>query len=92
MSKRNRLSKLFPKWISGGKTETIDGTYYYNPRTLTPNQERWKDRYCQLSTDNPEDFEFIPEEYHIVYEWENGWLDYTEQEDTFLYGVYILIE
>ena len=80
---KNELSKLFPKWISGGKKVTKDGTFYYNPRKLTPNQEKWKDRYLKLSTDSKEDFEFIPEEYHIVLEWENGWLDYSEQEDTF---------
>ena len=77
------FSRLFPKWISGGKKVTKDGTFYYNPRKLTPNQERWKDRYLKLSTDAPEAFEDIPEEYHIVLEWENGWLDYSEQEDTF---------
>ena len=80
---RNKLSKLFPRWISGGKKVTRDGTYYYNPRELTPNQIKWRDRYLKLSTDNPEAFEDIPEEYHIVLEWENGWLDYSEQENTF---------
>ena len=43
-------------------------------------QEKWKDRYLKLSTDEPEAFEEIPEEYHIVYEWENGWLDYSQWE------------
>tara|TARA_Y100000593_G_C4125858_1_gene244924 strand:+ start:89 stop:580 length:492 start_codon:yes stop_codon:yes gene_type:complete len=80
---RNKLSKLFPKWISGGKLVTKNGIYYYNPRTLTPNQEKWKDRYLKLSTDEPEAFEEIPEEYHIVYEWENGWLDYSTYPDEF---------
>ena len=77
------LSNLFPRLFSGGKKVTKEGTYYYNPRDLTPNQEKWKDRYLKLSTDAPEAFEDIPEEYHIVLEWENGWLDYSEQEDTF---------
>ena len=77
------LSKLFPNWISGRKKVTKDGTYYYNPRWLTPNQIKWRDRYLKLSTDDPEAFEDIPEEYHIVYEWKDGWLDYSEQKDTF---------
>ena len=85
---RNKLSKLFPSWISGGKLETEDGIYYYNPRTLTPNQKRWKDRYLKLSTDEPEAFEDIPDEYHIVYEWENGWLDYSTTDEFFVWSLY----
>ena len=77
------LGYRFKKWWKGGKQETNEGTYYYNPQGLTPKQELWKDRYLKLSGDPIEAFSDIPDEYHIVYEWKNGWVDFSETKDTF---------
>tara|TARA_B100000131_G_scaffold129981_1_gene126821 strand:+ start:68 stop:547 length:480 start_codon:yes stop_codon:yes gene_type:complete len=71
------------RWLRGNISVREHGTYYYNPKKLTPNQIKWKDRYLKLSGDPQDAFGDIPEEYHIVYEWENGWIDFTEMEDTF---------
>ena len=73
----------FKRWLKGNKDVKSHGTYYYNPQKLTPNQLKWKDRYLQLSGDDEEAFFDIPDEYHIVYEWKNGWVDFTEMENTF---------
>ena len=73
----------FKKWWNGGKEITKDGVFYYNPQKLTPKQELWKERYLSLSGDPEDAFRDIPDEYHIVFEWENGWVDFSETKDTF---------
>ena len=74
----NGIYRRVINWFKGRN----DG-YYYNPRTLTPNQKKWIDRYIRLSGDDRQDYHNPPDEYHIVYEWENGWIDFTEMDDTF---------
>ena len=48
-----------------------------NPRSLTPNQLKWVKRYTIKSGDD-EEFLEPPNDYHEVFEWDNGWIDYTE--------------
>ena len=55
---------------------------YKNPRTLTPNQTKWVKRYTIKSGDDDEFLE-PPNEYHEVFEWDNGWIDYTVDDDIF---------
>jgi|TARA_R100000084_G_C4611430_1_gene128316 hypothetical protein len=61
---------------------------YKNPTTLTPNQTKWLDRYLDKSGDT-EDLLEPPNEYHEVYEWENGWIDYTVDDEIFwIWSIY----
>ena len=53
------------------------GTFYNNPRELTPNQVMYADDYCKKSKDFPKEFNELPD-FHCVYEWEDGgFVDYT---------------
>ena len=54
---------------------------YICPEELTPNQVKWKDRYLKLSGDPDDTFDEVLEEYHEVFEWEDGWGDYTVEGD-----------
>ena len=54
---------------------------YEDPQELTPNQVKWKDRYLKLSGDPDDTFDEVLEEYHEVFEWEDGWCDYTVEGD-----------
>ena len=65
-----KIVKLYP-----------DRTYHKDPKELTPNQIKWMDRYLTLSGDDYETFIDPPTEYHEVYEWKNGWCDYTVEGD-----------
>ena len=59
-----------------------------NPRSLTPNQEKWLDRYLTKSGDT-EDLLEPPYEYHEVYEWKNGWIDFTVDDEIFwIWSIY----
>tara|TARA_R110000851_G_scaffold36035_2_gene94329 strand:+ start:136 stop:522 length:387 start_codon:yes stop_codon:yes gene_type:complete len=53
-----------------------------NPRKLTPNQLKWVKRYTIKSGDD-EEFLEPPNEYHEVFEWDNGWVDYTVDAEIF---------
>jgi len=53
-----------------------------NPRELTPNQIKWVDRYT-LKSEDDEEFLEPPNDYHEVCEWDNGWIDYTVDEEIF---------
>jgi hypothetical protein len=55
---------------------------YKNPRTLTPNQTKWTKRYTIKSGDDASFLE-PPNEYHEVFEWDNGWIDYTVDDELF---------
>ena len=55
---------------------------YKNPNTLTPNQTKWLDRYLDKSGDT-EDLLEPPNEYHEVYEWKDGWIDFTVDDESF---------
>ena len=57
-------------------------TIFKNPRKLTPNQEKWVDRYTLKAEDDAE-FLVPPEDYHEVCEWETGWIDYVVDEEIF---------
>ena len=57
-------------------------TIIKNPRKLTPNQSKWKKRYTLKSGDDG-DFLDPPDEYHEVCEWNNGWVDYTVDDEIF---------
>tara|TARA_Y100000593_G_scaffold77005_1_gene142459 strand:- start:529 stop:939 length:411 start_codon:yes stop_codon:yes gene_type:complete len=56
---------------------------YKNPQDLTPNQKKWMERYLKLSGDPIAQFLLPPIEYHEVYEWENGWIDYSIRDEQF---------
>mgnify|MGYP003127028134 CR=1 FL=1 len=59
-----------------------------NPNTLTPNQLKWLDRYLDKSGDT-EDLLEPPNEYHEVYEWKTGWIDFTVDEESFwIWSIY----
>ena len=61
---------------------------YKNPNTLTPNQNKWLDRYLEKSGD-PEELLDPPNEYHEVYEWKDGWIDFTTEEGSFwIWSIY----
>ena len=58
------------------------GTFYENPRDLTPNQALYLDDYCKKSKDFPEEFKDIPD-FHYVYEWKDGgFIDYTIEDNS----------
>ncbi len=59
-----------------------------NPKTLTPNQTKWLDRYLEKSGDT-EDLLEPPNEYHEVYEWKDGWIDFTVDDESFwIWSIY----
>ena len=58
-----------------------DKSTYKNPQELTPNQKKWLSRYVDLSGDEWDAVIEPPAEYHEVYEWENGWCDYTVEDE-----------
>ncbi len=59
-----------------------------NPKDLTPNQTKWLDRYLEKSGDT-EDLLEPPNEYHEVYEWSDGWIDFTADEESFwIWSIY----
>jgi len=58
-----------------------DKKIYRDPRKLTPNQEKWISRYLELSGDDEDTYSGVPEEYHEVIEWDNGWIDYSLEDD-----------
>tara|TARA_R100000234_G_C4934474_1_gene150028 strand:- start:47 stop:433 length:387 start_codon:yes stop_codon:yes gene_type:complete len=60
----------------------MEAKIHKNPRTLTPNQLKWVKRYTIKSGDD-EEFLEPPNDYHEVFEWENGWIDYTVDEEIF---------
>ena len=60
-----------------------DKEVYTNPQQLTPNQKKWLSRYVELSGDEWDAVVEPPAEYHEVYEWENGWIDYTIENGIF---------
>ena len=53
-----------------------------DPKSLTPNQIKWVNRYLQKSGDDDLFLE-PPRDYHEVAEWKNGWIDFTVDDDIF---------
>ena len=56
---------------------------YKNPQDLTPNQKKWMNRYLELSGDELKYYTEPISKYHEVYEWDNGWIDYTIENGIF---------
>jgi len=56
------------------------GKIYKNPKDLTPLQYKYADEYMLKSGDSWEEFKSTPKE-HTVFEWEDGWVDYTTTKE-----------
>ena len=61
----------------------IDYIIHKNPRQLTSNQKKWIDRYLDKSGDEDDVYLEPPNDYHEVCEWNNGWIDFTVDNEIF---------